>query len=98
MVSVKTLPQTNASINQFKKKGYGVLSAEYGSFGNSTGKLSKKSIKQNSKLILQYLENKGIKDKNISVVGFSMESFPSVDFITKNKNTNFLVLISPSIQ
>lgn len=77
------------------QKGYGVLAGEYGGFGNSTGKISKKSIKQNSKLILQYLKNKGIKDENISVMGFSMGSFPSVDFTTRNSKTNFLVLISP---
>ncbi len=77
------------------QKGYGVLAGEYGGFGNSNGKISRKSIKQNSKLILQYLKDKGIKDENISVMGFSMGSFPSVDFTTQNPKTNFLILISP---
>lgn len=90
----------NVSSNQemYKKiieKGYAVLAPEYGAFGNSTGKLSKKTITENAKAAIEYLNKKGISNNNIGVVGFSMGSFPAIDTAYRNKNIKFLVLISP---
>lgn len=87
---------TNQNIYKaFINKGYGVLASEYGGFGNSTGEISRKSIKQTSKAIMDYLNKKNIKNNNIGIVGFSMGSFPSLEMSTLNKETQFLVLISP---
>ncbi len=90
----------NISSNQemYKKiinKGYAVLAPEYGTFGKSSGKMSSKSIKDNAEAAIEYLNNKGIQNKNIGVIGFSMGSFPAIEMASKNKNLKFLVLISP---
>ncbi len=76
-------------------KGYGVLASEYGGFGNSTGKISRSSIKKTVGTLMNYLEGRGIKRENIGVVGFSMGSFPSLELASKQKDLKFLVLISP---
>ena len=76
-------------------KGYGVLASEYGGFGNSTGRISRNSVKRIAGTLMKYLEGKGIKRENIGVVGFSMGSFPSLELTSKLKNSKFLVLISP---
>ncbi len=76
-------------------KGYGVFAPEYGGFGESTGTITAQSIKTNTKAAIKYLKNKGIDEKNIGVVGFSMGSLPAIDLAHKNDNLKFLILISP---
>ncbi len=77
------------------KKGYGVFAPEYGGFGDSTGAVTAKSIKQNTESAINYLKSKGIKPDNIGVVGFSLGSFPAITMADKNDKLRFLVLISP---
>ena len=74
-------------------KGYGVLSCEYGSFGDNTEDFSKKSIKRTGKMALDYLHNKNIDE--IGIVGYSMGSFPALETTVQNSDAKFLVLISP---
>lgn len=76
-------------------KGYGLVSVEYGGFGNSNGKLTKNSINNTIKTTLRYLQDKGIEDKNIAISGFSMGSIPAINTASKNNNFKFLLLISP---
>lgn len=88
----------NISTNQpmYKKiidKGYGVLAPEYVSFDKTD--LSGKTIKQKTHSVIEYLHKKGIEDKNIGVIGFSMGSFPAIETSFRNKDLKFLVLISP---
>ena len=88
----------NISTNQemYKKiidKGYGVLAPEYISF-NKTG-LSNKQIKNKTKSVIDYLNQKGITAENTGVIGFSMGSFPAIETASKNKDLKFLILISP---
>ena len=90
----------NVSSNQemYKKildKGYAVLAPEYGSFGKNSGTISEKTINENAKAAIEYLNNNGIPNENIGVVGFSMGSFPAIETASKNKKLRFLVLISP---
>ena len=90
----------NISSNQemYKKiidKGYAVLAPEYGSFGKSKGKMSEKTIQENTQAAVEYLNNKGISNENIGVIGLSMGSFPAIETAYKNKKMKFLVLISP---
>ena len=74
-------------------KGYGVLSCEYGSFGDNTEDLSKKSIRRTGQMALDYLHNKNIDE--IGIVGYSMGSFPALETTVQNSDAKFLVLISP---
>lgn len=88
----------NISTNQeiYKKvieKGYGVFAPEYISF-NKPG-LSNNDIKNKTKSVLEYLNNKGVTPQNTGVIGFSMGSFPAIETATKNKDLKFLILISP---
>ena len=90
----------NITSNQemYKKiidKGYAVLSSEYGSFGESTGKMNAKSIQNNTSAAVEYLNKKGINNSNIGIVGYSMGSFPAIELASKNNDMKFLVLISP---
>ncbi len=77
------------------KKGYAVLAPEYGEFGTNTDKMTEKVIKKQTEMAIEYLNKKGIPNENIGVIGFSMGSFPAIEMASKNKNLNFLVLISP---
>ena len=77
------------------KKGYAVLATEYGDFGTNTDKMTEKVIKKQTEMAIEYLNKKGIPNENIGVIGFSMGSFPAIEMASKNKNLNFLVLISP---
>lgn len=88
----------NISSNQplYRKmieKGFGVLSCEYGGFGENTDMISKAAIKNTVKQSLQYLKNKDIND--VGVTGYSMGSFPAIETASQNPNTKFLVLIAP---
>ena len=88
----------NISFNQelYKRmvdKGYGVLTCEYGAFGENTEKFTKKSIRRTTQMALDYLKGKNVDE--VGVVGFSMGSFPAVETTKRHKNTAFLVLISP---
>lgn len=88
----------NVSFNQefYKRaieKGYGVLTCEYGAFGENTEKFTQKSIRRTAQMALDYLANKDVKE--VGVIGFSMGSFPAVETTKRNKNTAFLILISP---
>lgn len=88
----------NISSNQplYRKmieKGYGVLSCEYGGFGENNDKFTQAAIENTVKMSFQYLKNKNI--ENIGVTGCSMGSFPAIEAASQNPNTKFLVLIVP---
>ncbi len=93
------LGQNITSNQEFYKtminKGYGVFAPEYGGFGDSTGSVTAKSIRENTEAAIKYLKRKGIKPDNIGVVGFSLGSFPAINMAHKNNDLKFLVLISP---
>lgn len=77
------------------KKGYAVLAPEYGEFGTNTDKMTATVIKKQTEMAIDYLHKKGIPNNKIGVIGFSMGSFPAIEMASKNKDINFLVLISP---
>lgn len=77
------------------KKGYAVLAPEYGEFGTNTDKMTATVIKKQTEMTIDYLHKKGIPNDKIGVIGFSMGSFPAIEMASKNKDINFLVLISP---
>ena len=74
-------------------KGYGVIAPEYVSFDKT--ELSEKAIKAKTQSAIDYLNQQGIQNKDIGVVGFSMGSFPAVETAYRNKDIKFLILISP---
>lgn len=77
------------------KKGYGVLAVEHSGFGNSDGQLSAKSIKNNSKAVMQYFKEKQIPLNNVGVVSHSLGSFPATDLAHRSNEFKFVILISP---
>ncbi len=77
------------------KKGYGILAVEHSGFGNSNGQLSAKSVKNNSKAIMQYFKEKQIPLRNVGVVSHSLGSFPATDLAHRSNEFKFVILIAP---
>lgn len=75
-------------------KGYGILSCEYGNFGNNAEKLTTKSIQNTADMAIKHLKSQNIND--IGVVGYSAGGFPALETaVAAGENCKFLVLISP---
>ena len=89
----QNISSNQALYRKMIKKGFGVLSCEYGGFGYNNDKFNRAAINDTVEMSLKYLKNKKI--ENIGVTGYSMGSFPAIEAASQNPNTKFLVLIAP---
>ena len=79
----------------FQKTDYAVLAPEYRGFGkNPEAPVSTKSFLEDTSLAFEYLKNKGINPKDITVIGHSLGGFAASQLVQKNQNVGRLILVS----
>ena len=63
------------------KAGYGVFMPEYRGFGGTKGRITQAGLEQDALAAVQYLHNKGWKNKDIIVYGMSLGSHMAVNTV-----------------
>lgn len=76
------------------QSGYGIIAFDYRGRGKSGGEFSQKGALQDVQAVYEYLKSKGIKEKDIGIIGHSMGTGVAADFSSRIKLA-FTVLINP---
>lgn len=76
------------------KKGYGVFALEYRGYAENPGKVTEDGLYKDAEAALKYLRDKGVEDKKIGLVGYSLGGAVAVDLRKKNKNLGGIILMS----
>lgn len=79
---------------EFVNNGFGILAFDYRGRGRSGGIFSQKNALEDTITVWNYLKSKGIREKNIGIIGHSMGAGVALDFASK-KQQAFVLLINP---
>ena len=78
-----------------ERTNYAVFAPEYRGFGkNPDETVSTKTFLEDTTLALDYLKNKGVKPKDICVIGHSLGGFAASQLVQKNPDLERLILVS----
>ena len=78
-----------------QRTDYAVLAPEYRGFGkNPDAAVSTKTFLEDTTMALNYLKHKGIKPKDICVIGHSLGGFTASQLVQKNQDVGRLILVS----
>jgi dienelactone hydrolase len=71
-----------------------VYSIAYPGFSDSQGTSSTDKVNESAELALKYMNDKGIKNEQITVVGHSLGGSPALYLSTKHENLNKVVIVN----
>lgn len=75
------------------EKGYGVLALEYRGYAQNLGSISEKGAYKDADAALKYLKDKGVEEKRIGVLGYSLGGAVATDLSSRH-NFAFTILMS----